>query len=307
MTANETSRSALTELSDALAAAVERAGAATVRVNARRRLAASGVVWSPDGVVLTSDHVIEREEEIKVGLPGGREVPARLAGRDPGSDLAVLRVSGADLTPAERALENSAKVGHIVLALGRPTAEGLMASMGVVSTLGGPWRSFRGGQVEGYLRSDVTFYPGFSGGPLVDAAGRVVGINSSRLGRGAGLTIPAAAAQKIVDALLRQGRIRRGYLGIGSQPVRLPPALAAKLGGGQETGLLVVTVEPGSPAERAGLLIGDILVGMAGAPVRDTDDLQALLGSDRVGQAAPLIVLRGGDRRELTVTVGERT
>ena len=306
MTTNETSRSALVELSDALAAAVERAGATTVLVNARRRTPASGIAWSADGVILTADHVIEREEEITVGLPDGRELAATLAGRDPGSDLAVLRVSGAQLAAAEPAPENSARPGHIVLALGRPAPGGAMASMGVISTVGGLWRTFRGGQVEGYIRSDVTFYPGFSGGPLVDSSGRIVGINSSRLGRGAGLTIPAPAAQKIVDMLLRQGRIRRGYLGISSQSVRLSEALAARAGGGQETGLLIMTVEPGSPADRAGLLIGDILVGMAGSPVRDTDDLQSQLGPDRVGQATPVAVLRGGERRDLTVTVGER-
>jgi S1-C subfamily serine protease len=305
MTTNETPRGVLAELSDALAAAVERAGASTVLVNARRRLPASGIIWS-EGVVLTSDHVIEREEEIKVTLGDGRELAATLAGRDPGSDLAVLRLTGAGGTVAERAPDGSARVGHMVLALGRPTTGGPMASLGVISALGGAWRTFRGGQVEGYIRSDVSFYPGFSGGPLVDAAGRVVGINSSRLGRGAGLTVPAGAAAKVADALLKQGRIRRGYLGIGSQPVRLPEALKTGLGG-QETGLLVITVESGSPAEQGGLLIGDIVVKMAGTAVRDTDELQSQLGSDRVGQATPISILRGGEPKELTVTVGERT
>lgn len=303
MTANET-RSVLAQLSDALAAAVERAAASTVLVNARRRVPASGIVWA-DGVVVTADHVVEREDEITVGLPDGREVSATLAGRDPGSDLAVLRLTGSGGVAAERAPEGSARVGHLVLALGRPAPGGPMASLGVISAVGGPWRTFRGGQVDGYIRSDVTFYPGFSGGPLVDTSGRVVGINSSRLGRGAGLTVPAAAGGKVIETLLRQGRIRRGYLGIGSQPVRLPAALQARAG--QETGLLVVTVEPGSPADRGGLLIGDIVVQMAGAAVRDTEELQAQLGPDRVGQATPIIVLRGGVPRELMVTVGERT
>jgi S1-C subfamily serine protease len=261
-------------------------------------------VWA-DGVVVTSDHVIEREEEIKVTPAGGRELAATLVGRDPGSDLAVLRLAGGSGGAAERAPADSARVGHIVLALGRPAAGGPMASLGVIGALGGPWRTFRGGQVDGYIRSDVSLYPGFSGGPLVDTAGRVVGINSSRLGRGAGLTVPVAAAAKVVDALLRQGRIRRGYLGIGSQPVRLPEALKNR--SGQESGLLVVTVEPGSPADTGGMLIGDIVVTMGGATVRDTDELQAQLGPDRVGQATPVTVLRGGEPRELTVTVGERT
>ena len=306
MTTGNASGNVLTQFSDALAAAVERSGASTVTVSARRRLPASGVVWSADGVIVTSDHVLEREEDIKIGLPGGGEAAATIAGRDPGSDLAILRVSGATLTPAERAPENSARVGHMVLAVGRTSPEGPMASHGVSGGSGGPWRTGRGGQVEGYIRCDASFYPGFSGGPLVDAAGRVVGINSSRLGRGAGLTIPVGAVAKIVGMLLAGGRVKRGYLGIGSQPVRLPSALVTKLGSGQETGLLIVSVESGSPADRGGLLIGDILVRMAGTTLRDTDDLQALLGPDRVGQATPVSVLRGGESRDLTVTVGER-
>jgi S1-C subfamily serine protease len=305
MTANnDAGQGVLAELSDGFAAAVERAAASTVTVNARRRLPASGVAWA-DGVVLTSDHVIERDEDIKIGLPNGQEVAGQIAGRDPGSDLAVIRVSGAPLPAAERVPDGAAKVGHLVLAVGRPGSDGPMASLGVIGAIGGPWRTMRGAQVDGYIRSDVSFYPGFSGGPLVDLHGRVVGINSSRLGRGAGLTIPAAAAAKVADALLAGGRIRRGYLGLGSQPVRLPEALAGRLGG-QETGLLIVSVEPGTPADRGGVLLGDIIVRMNGNPIRDTDDLQAQLGPDSVGRATPVTALRGGEPRDLTITVGER-
>lgn len=296
--------SALTELSDALAAAVERAGASTVLVNARRRLPASGIAWTADGAILTSDHVLEREDDITVTLPDGKEVAATIAGRDPGSDLAVLRVS-ATLQPAELVPEGEAKPGHIVLAVGRPGEDGPMASLGVISALGGPWRTFRGAQVGGYIRTDTTFFPGFSGGPLVDVRGRVVGINSSRLGRGAGLTIPAHAAKKIADDLLQRGRVRRAYLGISSQQARLPEALAARLKG-QETGLLIVAVEPESPAGQAGLLLGDILVAFAGSATPDTESLQSLLGGDRAGQPATASILRGGEPRDITVNVGER-
>lgn len=302
MTTSNEARTALTDLSDALAAAVERAGASTVTVNARRRIPASGVVWAP-GVVVTADHVIEREDDITVAGADGNEIKATLAGRDPGSDIAVLRVEGGSLTVAEQG--PGPGVGSIVLAVGRPGADGPMASMGVVSAVGGPWRTGRGSQVDGYLRADVTLYPGFSGGPLVDASGRVAGITSSRLGRGAGLTIPAAAVQKVVDQLLTGGRVKRAYLGIGSQQVRLPAPLA-QAAGGQETGLLIVSVEQGSAAEQGGLLIGDILVAFAGSPVKDTDGLQGVLTAERVGQASPVDVLRGGERRTITVTVGER-
>lgn len=306
MPGQSTDSGALAQLSDGLAAAVERAARSTVTVAARSRIAATGIVWAADGVVLTCDHVIEREDDITVGLPDGRDVKAALVGRDPGSDLAVLRVDAGSLVPADRVTAGDVRVGHLVLAVGRPSKEGPMASLGVVGAIGGPWRTVSGGQVDGYLRSDTTFYPGFSGGPLVTADGRVAGVNSSRLGRGAGLTIPAPAAETIAAALLSGGRIRRGYLGIGSQQARLPAALSAAVGG-QATGLLVVMVEPGSPAETAGLLIGDILAAVRGHALTDLDSLQAVLGPDSVGKPTPVTVLRGGERRELSVTVGERT
>lgn len=300
---NETS--VLAQVSDGLAAAVEIASRSTVVVNARRRFPASGIVWTSDGVIITSDHAIEREE-VEVYLPDGSKHAATIAGRDPGSDVAVLRIEAAGLTPAVRAPQGSAKVGSLVLAVGRPSNEGPMASLGVIGGIGGPWRTFRGTEVEGYLRSDTTFYPGFSGGPLVDAEGRVVGMNSSRLGRGSGLTLPIAALERIAGDLLKGGKVRRAYLGISSQVAKLPAALQA-LAGGRETGLLVVSVEPGSPADTAGMLIGDILVEFAGQPTPDTDALQSQLGAARIGQAAPASVLRGGELKSLTVNVGERS
>jgi len=295
--------SVLVRVSDGLAAAVETVSASVVLVSGRRRLPASGIAWSAD-VIVTADHVIERDE-IEVVLPDGARLAASIAGRDPGSDVAVLRVAGAKLTPVQRAPAGSARVGSLVLAVGRPSGEGPMASLGVVGAIGGPWRTFRGTEVEGYLRTDTTFFPGFSGGPLVDAEGRVVGMNSSRLGRGAGLTLPVAALERITADLLSGGKVRRAYLGVSSQVAKLPAALAA-LAGGRETGLLIVSVEPGSPADAAGILIGDILVEFGGQPVADTDGLQAQLGPSRIGQATQASVLRGGELKALSVTVGER-
>jgi S1-C subfamily serine protease len=297
---NDTTGNALQELSDALAAAVERASAYTVRVNARRRMPASGVAWA-DGVILTADHVLERDEDITVTLADGKSVNATIAGRDPGSDLAVLRAQ-TGLQPAPRAV--SARVGHLVLAVGRPSDSGLTAAMGVISAVGGPWQSGRGATVEGYIRADVTMYPGFSGGPLVDASGNVLGINTSGISRAGGVTIPAGAAEKVVQPLLAHGRLKRGFLGLTSQVVPLPGPIAEAAG--QETGLLVARVAAGTPAEHGGVLIGDIVVGLGGQAVRDTDELQRLLGPDRVGQATPLRIIRGGELREISVTVGER-
>lgn len=298
----QSSGGVLQQLSDGLADAVAKAGESVVVVQARRRLHASGIVWA-ERTIVTADHVIENDERIVVGFPDGSDVKATVVGRDAGSDVAVLSVDRPGLKPIEHGPE--ARVGHLVLAIGRPHQGDAMASFGVVSAVGGTWRTFRGGAVEGYLRSDTTFFPGFSGGPLVNVAGQVVGLNSSRLGRGSGLTIPIAAVSTVVSALVSGGKLKRGYLGIGSQAARLPEALAAKVGG-QETGLLVVGVEPGSPADTAGLLVGDILVKMAGDVLMDTDDLQRLLGPQSVGQATPVAVLRGGEPKDITVTIGER-
>lgn len=292
----------LAGLSDRMAEAVERAGASVARVEARRRQSASGVVWSADGLIVTADHVLERDEDIGVGLPSGQVVAATIVGRDPGGDLALLKVEASGLAPAARG--PGPRVGHLALVVARP-GEGVATSLGIVSAFGGPARTWRGGRLERFIRTDATFYPGFSGGALIDVEGRMLGLATSFGGQGAGLAIPLDHVARVVEALRSHGRLRRGFLGITSQPVTLPAALRERLGLGQESGLLIVGVEPGGPAEQGGLLMGDVLVGLAGQPVRDTDDLRAQLGPERVGQPIPLRVIRGGEPREVTVTVGE--
>lgn len=293
----------LKSLSDSLAAAVEAAGPGIVRVEARRRLPASGIVWSADGVIVTAHHVVERDENIEVGLSGGETVPATLVGRDPTVDLAVLRVEASDLTPLDWAAPEDLRAGHLVLALGRP-GRTVQATLGVVSALGDSWRTPAGGQLDRYLQTDVVMYPGFSGGPLVDVNGQGLGLTTSALLRGVSLALPATSLRQGVETLLTHGRVRRGYLGVGAQPARLPAALEEQLG--QETGLLLVSVEPDSPADDAGLLLGDTIVALDGETVRQLDDLLALLSGDRVGKSVPIQVVRGGQVQQLTVTVGER-
>lgn len=296
----------INDFSNSLADAVERAGGYTVRVNARGRYGSSGVVWT-DGIIVTADHTIERDEEISITLPDGSDLPATIAGRDPRSDLAVLRVAGLTLTAAPRAGDN--RVGSLVLAVGRPDGggHGLGASFGVISHFGSLGRGRRrrrgGNSVESVIRPDLTMYPGFSGGPLIDTGGAMIGVNTSGF-RGQPLTIPHAAVGEVVEQLLAHGRLRRGYLGMTSQPVRLPESIATTAG--QETGLLAVGVEDDSPANQGGVMIGDILLGVGGEPVRDTDDLRAALGPENAGQPTALRILRGGELRELTVTIGER-
>jgi S1-C subfamily serine protease len=254
-------------------------------------------------VIVTAHHVIRQDEAIGVGLPTGETVTAKLVGRDPTTDLAVLRVGAADLRTAEWGAPDELRVGHLVLALGRP-GRTVQATLGIVSAMGEGWRTPAGGQVDRYLQTDVVMYPGFSGGPLVGASGQVLGLSTSALLRGISLALPAPTVRRVVDTLLSHGRMRRGYLGVGAQGVRLPASVAETLG--QETGLLLVSVKPGSPAERAGLLLGDAIVGLDNLPVRRMDDLTALLTGDRVGSSVPVRIVRGGQIQELNVVIGER-
>ena len=298
------SQNVLVELSDAMADAAETAGKATVLVNARRRMPASGIVYASD-LILTADHVVEREEGIKVILADGAEISARVAGRDAGSDLAVLKLERAAGAVAE-ATKSPARLGQIALALGRPSPDGIEASLGTVSAMGGPIRTGRGGMLERYLRTDSISYPGFSGGPLVAADGTVLGLNTSGLANGAAVTVPADIAWRIADTLVRHGRIKRGYLGIRSQAVDIPEASQKALQRGQAAGLLIMGIEKDSPAAKGGLIVGDILVGVAGEPVLHHDELFARLNGEVVGKSTPIDILRGGQPQTLNVLIGEK-
>lgn len=297
-------KNTLQEFSDALADAAERAGRSTVLVDARRRIPASGIAYAGD-LILTADHVIEKEDDLKVTLPDGTTLAARLAGRDPGSDLALLRLDSSAAAPAEMT-RTPARVGQLVLALGRPTTHGIEASLGTVSAINGPVRTGRGGMLEQYIRTDTISYPGFSGGPLVAADGSVVGINTSGLSQGAALTIPADLARRIADTLEKHGHIKRGYLGIRSQTVEIPSEARQSMKRVQATGLLVVGLEKDSPAARGGLMVGDILTGIGGVPVEHHDELFAGLSGEVVGQSIPVEILRGGEMRMVNVVIGER-
>jgi S1-C subfamily serine protease len=294
----------LNAFSDSITQAVKRAGQSTVMVDARRRFPASGIVYAAD-LVVTADHVVERDEGITVTLADGTSQEAGIAGRDPGNDLVVLRLSGAELTPAEP-LSKEAQVGQVVIAVGRPSQEGVEASLGIISAVGGPARTGRGGMLERYLRTDATPFPGFSGGPLVNTEGKVVGMNTSGFGHGVAISIPANLVWADAENLVKFGYIKRGYLGIRSQLVELTPDLQKELKRQQETGLLLVSVENGSPAEAGGMIVGDILVGVDGQAVADHDALMVRLSGEVVGKPISIEVLRGGKPFTAQVKVGER-
>jgi S1-C subfamily serine protease len=284
----------LAALSTELAAIVERTGPSVVAVHARPRFSSSGVFWRP-GVIVTAEHTIRREEDITVTLPDGSTAAAALAGSDAGTDVAVLKVDSS--APVIPHASGDPSPGNLALALGRSENSGVNATMGIVSAVSGEWRTWRGGRLDRYIRLDLTLYPGSSGGPVVNTAGEALGIATSALSRIAGLAIPAATIDRVVDEILARGRVARGYLGVGLQPVELPD---------HHKGLIVLSLEPEGPAARAGVLIGDILVELGGAAVSDTEDIQGALESRTVGQPVEAVFLRGGVSRKITITVGER-
>jgi len=287
----------LLELSNQLAHAVEIGEQAVVAVHGRPHVPSSGIIWRK-GVVVTSDHTLKRDEDITVTLADGRNLPATLAGRDGGTDLAVLRLSdgGSDYA-AKTVSDASIKPGNFVLALGRRGRDGVTASFGVLSAIGGPWRTWRGGQVERFIRPDVNIYPGFSGGALVDVEGRVIGLNTSGLTRGTGVTLPASAISRVTEELLSQGHVRRGFLGVGLHPVQLPD-------GGR--GLIVLSLEPGGPALQSGVSVGDVVLTLNGDAVIDTDAVQSHLGGEQIGKTIVAEILRGGSRIKIGVAPAER-
>jgi S1-C subfamily serine protease len=284
---------------------VAAAGAWTVRVQARRGPPASGIALAAD-LVLTADHVVDpsREDSIRIGLPDGSEVGGSVVGRDPATDLAILRIASGTLTPATPAAGDP-RVGSLALVVARPGPTP-NASLGLITGLAGPARTRRGGMLERFIQVDAVLYPGFSGGPLVDVDGAVLGMITSGLGFGGpAVAIPWSLASRLAETIGQHGKVPRGFLGVGSQPVTLSPQ-AKELTGGQERGLLVVQIAEGGPAATAGFLQGDILVRLDGTPVTNADDLQGLLGPDRVGSGVTAAVIRGGELRDIGVTVGTR-
>ncbi|HSB14323.1 MAG TPA: trypsin-like peptidase domain-containing protein [Bryobacteraceae bacterium] len=286
----------LAALSNELATVVERAGQAVVAVHARPRFSSSGAFWRP-GIIVTAEHTIRLEEEITVTLPDGSNVPATLAGSDAGTDVAVLRVDGAAGSPISRAGAVPSP-GNLALAIGRSQDSGVNATMGIVSAVSGSWRTWRGGRLDHYIRLDLTLYPGSSGGVAVNIEGEAIGIATSALSRIAGVAIPASTVDRVVDEILKRGRVARGYLGVGLQPVELPD---------HQKGLIVLSVESGGPADKAGVLIGDILISLGRHVVVDTDDIQTVLESQGVGRSVETELLRGGVAKKLAITTGERS
>lgn len=294
----------LVDFSNSLADAVEFAGRSVVGVLEGGQRGVSGTVWRA-GVAVTAAHTIHGRQQVSVVLPQGETMTATVAGRDPGTDIAVLKLAANSAEPAHFGNAAELRVGHIVLAVGRRGGEGLSTSYGVISAIGAAWRTWQGVRVDRYLRLDLLPYPGFSGGPLVDVRGHILGINTSGPRRSV-LTIPAATVDMVVTQLLEKGHVARGYLGAGLQPVELPRAVQHMLGDKREFGLLILTIAGDGPAERAGLMIGDVVLAIDGNAISDTADLQSTLDPESVGKSVRAQILRAGNLTEISVTIGER-
>ena len=290
-------------LSQELAMATESLSGSIVAVQSGHRLAASGVHWR-SRLIVTANHMIRRSDELSITLPDHSSAPATLVGRDPGTDVALLKIEAVTaLSTVQTTSTAELKVGHLVVAVGRSHLGDLAASSGIVARLGGPWRTWRGGQIDQLVRPDVTLYPGQSGSALMNARGQVLGMNTAALARMATITVPATTVDRVLEELLEHGHIRRPYLGLAMQTVSIPNDVRDRLKLESTTGLLVMQVEADGPANGAGVMLGDVIISIHGKAAGDVADALAAL---RTGDQAKLIIIRGGERRELSVNVGDR-
>jgi len=277
--------SAAAQLSDSLADLVTAHGDSVVRIDTKNCRGGTGVVWS-ESLIVTAAHLVEGD--VTVGLGDGRTLPAKLVGRDPGTDLALLEVDAKDLRAAPFAELDQTKVGHLTLSLARP-GKTVRAALGMVGTLGDGFRTRFGGKIDRFLQPDGGIPHGFTGSVLLDARGRALGINITRL------TIPTSTIRRVVDELRAHGRVRRGYLGVGVTPVRLQNRAA----------IAVVAIEPGGPAEKSGLLVGDLILSIEGVEIHGPRELAHFL-ADKVDAKLKLSVQRGGSPIEIEVTTAAR-
>jgi S1-C subfamily serine protease len=296
----------LIELSNALAQVTERVAASVAAIHTEARGSSSGVVWR-DGVIVTAEHALRRDEEIQVTLPDGRVVPAALAGRDPSTDLAVLKCVDTGSRFIERGDASAVKPGSLTLVVGRTRASGPVVALGVVSLAVSERRTWTGSSLAPYIRLDLGLQPTAVGGAVVDAHGKVLGIASPRFARFGAIAIPAATVDRVAETLSKKGRIPRGYLGVALQPVRLPEHLRQSLPHKEKTAAIILEVEPDGPAHKAGIVIGDILVSLAGQPISRPENVQTHLQAENIGKSLTARILRGGAVRDVTIAVGDRT
>jgi len=295
--------SSLVSLSNELASLVESSAAPVVAVHGRPRFNSSGVHWSP-GVIVTAEHAIRHDEDVFVTIGSGDRLAAEVAGRDPGTDLAVLRVKDLAIPTALKSEDSGHRPGNLVAVIGR-NKNSANAALGVISSLGGPSQTWRGGKLDQVIRLDVALHPVASGGAVVNASGQLIGIATPILSRAAVFAVPNATVERVVQALLAHGRLPQGYLGAGLQPIRLPEHLTKGLGLPVAGGLMTVSVDQGAPAGKAGLTIGDVLLELNGQFVDRPEAVRPLL-AESVGKTISARIMRGGKLVNLEIAVAER-
>ncbi len=297
--------SQLAEFSGEIAKLVDRVSRSVVAVHGRRRSHSSGVQWRKEFIV-TAEHALRRDEDITVTAPDGQELRANLVGRDPGSDLALLKVEGIAFPESDLNGSTQPRTGELSFVIGRSPKSGPNVSMGIISAVSGPWRTWRGGQLDFYIRLGAEVFDGSSGGAVIDHRGHLVGIATSALSRVAGLAIPASNVNRVVDLLQSKGAVPRPFLGVGLQSIPLPDSFRQKLSLKNSSGMMVLSVEEGGPAGTAGILVGDILFRIDGTDIQEIDDLQSYLTAEKIGTRVEAEVIRGGEGRKFVIVVGER-
>jgi S1-C subfamily serine protease len=295
----------LSDLSNGLTEAVAKASASLVAIHARRRIGTSGVVWRK-GSILTTNEGIVSEDRIRILFPDGRTGEAKLRGRDPRTDLALLEADTGEIPAVEFLPDGEVKAGQIALAVGRTADTGPIASLGIVSGVAGEWRAWGGGSVNPFVRLDISVYPTSSGGAAVDASGKPIGLVSTGLSRTSVLALTRTTVQRVAQQLYDKGYVGRGFLGIALQPVRVPDDLRKSLQIEQTTGIMLLGAEPNGPAVAAGLSLGDVLISAAGRELTDPDVLSRVLESSNIGETVLFRVIRGGSIRTVEVKIGER-
>src|SRR5579863_7034474 len=295
--------SSLVSFSNELAALVETSAVSVVAVSVRPRFNSSGVHWSPE-VVVTAEHSLRHDDGVTVTTGTGDRLPAEVVGRDPGTDLAVLRVKGLTIPTVSKLEDSAYRPGSLIVAIGR-NKDSANAALGVISSLAGSSQTWRGGKLDQVIRLDLTLHPVASGGAVVDAAGKLIGIATPVLSRAAVFAVPNATVERVTRALLAHGRLPQGYLGAGLQPIRLPEHLTESLGVPAAGGLMTVSVDQDAPAGKAGLTIGDVLLELNGQVVDRPESVRPLLG-DAVGKKIQARIMRGGKLENLEIAVAER-
>jgi S1-C subfamily serine protease len=293
------------QLSEEISKTVEEAGKSVVAVDGRSGHTSSGIVWRRDSIV-TAAHAIRHEANIGVVFAPGRSVAARLAGRDRGTDLALLRLDEEiEMQPAQFADTSSLSLGELSVAVARTRRGNIVASAGIISGLMGEWHVSRT-RIDQFIRPDLNLYPGFSGGALVDSTGHVLGLNTSGLLRGKPIAIPASTVSRVAEEIGARGHVVRPYVGLVMQPVQIPESLQKKAGVDAGAGLLVMHVEPDGPADSGGVLLGDILLEMDAKAFTELDDVYEALARKGAGQEVNTTLIRAGQRQQLTIRIGDR-